>query len=51
MGSSVAVAIFGFLLGVGEPKLIFILVGVFMMIGVASVLLAKVMSDNKPIAE
>ena len=51
VGSSVAVAIFGFLLGGGEPKLIFILVGVFMMIGVASVLLAKVMSDNKPIAE
>ncbi len=50
VGSAVAVAVFGFLLGGGQSQLVFILVGVFMMIGVASVLLAKVTAKKKPIA-
>ncbi len=51
VGSSVGVAAFGFLLGGGQPRLIFILVGIFMMIGVGSVLLAKIMAKKSPLAE
>ncbi|MBK18828.1 MAG: hypothetical protein CMM52_08330 [Rhodospirillaceae bacterium] len=50
VGSAVAVAVFGFLLGGGQSQLVFVLVGAFMMVGVASVLLAKVMAAKKPIA-
>lgn len=50
VGSAIAVGVFGFLLGGGQSQLVFILVGVFMMIGVASVLLAKIFAKKKPIA-
>jgi len=40
-GSAIAATVFGFLLSEGEAQTVFILVGVFMMLGVMSVLLAK----------
>jgi MFS transporter, FSR family, fosmidomycin resistance protein len=50
VGSAIAVGVFGYLLGGGQSQLVFILVGVFMMVGVGSVLLAKVFATKKPIA-
>jgi len=50
VGSAIAVGVFGYLLGGGQSQLVFILVGAFMMVGVASVLLAKVFATKKPIA-
>jgi MFS transporter, FSR family, fosmidomycin resistance protein len=49
VGSAVAVGVFGYLLGGGQSQLVFILVGAFMMVGVGSVLLAKVFATKKPI--
>lgn len=50
VGSAIAVGVFGYLLGGGQSQLVFILVGAFMMVGVGSVLLAKVFAKKKPIA-
>ena len=50
VGSAIAVGVFGFLLGGGQSKMVFILVGVFMMVGVASVLLAKITAKRNPIS-
>jgi len=50
VGSAIAVGVFGYLLGGGQAQLVFILVGAFMMVGVASVLLAKVFAAKKPLA-
>ncbi|MFT5438550.1 MAG: FSR family fosmidomycin resistance protein-like MFS transporter [Alphaproteobacteria bacterium] len=49
-GSSMSALIFGYLLEQREPELIFILVGVFMMIGVGAVLVAKATSPSKAVA-
>ena len=46
-GSSISALVFGYLLGQGRPGLVFVLVGVFMMIGVLAVLLAKATSPSK----
>lgn len=46
-GSSVSALVFGYLLGQGQPELVFVFVGVFMMIGVLAVLLAKATSPAK----
>jgi len=50
VGSSIAVGVFGYLLGGGQSQLVFILIGGFMMVGVASVLLAKIFAAKKPLA-
>ena len=50
VGSAIAVGVFGYLLGGGQSQLVFILVGAFMMVGVGSVLLAKVFAKKKSIA-
>ena len=47
-GSSVSALVFGYLLGQGRPELVFVFVGVFMMIGVLAVLLAKATSPARP---
>lgn len=47
-GSSVSALVFGYLLGQGRPELVFVFVGIFMMIGVLAVLLAKATSRAKP---
>jgi MFS transporter, FSR family, fosmidomycin resistance protein len=49
-GSSMSALICGYLLERREPELIFILVGVFMMIGVGAVLMAKATSPPKAAA-
>ena len=48
-GSSISALVFGYLLGQGKPGLVFVLVGVFMMIGVLAVLLAKATSPPKQV--
>ena len=50
VGSAIAVGVFGFLLGGGQSKMIFVLVGLFMMVGVGSVLLAKITAKRNPIS-
>ena len=46
-GSAIVAMVFGFLLSEGEAQMVFILVGIFMMLGVMSVLLAK-FTGKKP---
>ncbi len=46
-GSAVSAVLFGFLLENHHPEMVFVLVGVFMMIGVGAVLIAKATSPSK----